>query len=241
MDFCEPHKLKFLPRLMLRKEMPEIMDELPEIDGGNPISCLYRGGSDQFHPNNQIEFKKGLSWNKFQGCFENYNGAIPPNQTATGVTVGSTLSGVTAVLLSIDGDNQQPKHAPPITKGAVSITECDRMSGSIWFWRRSWLCCTPRRMRLYPKWLSRSRQKIIVENSVNFWGNERRLIKRRLFGGKPKVPTQNSLWMTVLGIKLFPISLWKRNRLWRRWTTNTWSRWRRYKWQWRWRWCGIHE
>ncbi|QQS58657.1 S-layer homology domain-containing protein [Candidatus Peregrinibacteria bacterium] len=93
-----------------------------QINGGNPISCLYQGGSAQSHPNNQIELDKGMFWNTFQGCFENYNGAVPPNQTPTGDTVGSTITGVTGILLNLNGDNQQPANATPITEGTVTIT-----------------------------------------------------------------------------------------------------------------------
>ncbi len=83
---------------------------------GQVITILYQGGSDQAHPSGTTQINLGKKWSKYKGAYLNYNGSIPPNQTATGLQVGQTFQ-ATKVVLKVNGSNQFGK-----TEGTLILT-----------------------------------------------------------------------------------------------------------------------
>lgn len=71
---------------------------------GQNITLVYRGGSSQAHPAGTTQINLGQRWNFF-GAYLNYNGALPPNQPATGLQANQPFT-TSALRLTVNGSNR---------------------------------------------------------------------------------------------------------------------------------------
>lgn len=87
-------------------------------DNETSVTCLYQGGSSQAHPNDAGQLALGMNWN-FEGCYDNFNGAIPANQPANSYGAGDSFT-TDYLHLTLNGDSNQGT-----TQGTITLNNAE--------------------------------------------------------------------------------------------------------------------